>query len=234
MFINNLFNHLQNIKQARQKPTRLLLPTMFLLVFCCIVAGVWFYAGSIVDNILASIYIITCLISGIAIIIISKKSKYDYCYLALNIGILFILVTFFFLLLSSYDLSINEQINPLWALLLYIVPIIIGIISFFIIFNNKEIKIKNIDQKKVAESTMIVGTVTFFGITLMRLLNRTGVINIDAFKNVFFYILCPILSGFLANGATVGITLFKYRQQLLAMEQQYYYNNNNYNNINQL
>lgn len=202
MFINNLFNHLQNFKQARQKPTRLVFPTIFLLVFCCIAAGVWFYAGSIVDNILASIYIISCLISGIAIIIISKKSKYDYCYLALNIGILCILVTFFFLL-SSYDLSINEQINPLWALLLYMVPIIIGIISFFIIFNNKEINIKNIDQKKVAESTMIVGTVTFFGITLMRLLNRTGVINIDEFKNVFFYILCPILSGFLANGATV-------------------------------
>ena len=101
MFINNLFNHLQNIKQARQKPTRLVFPTIFLLVFCCIAAGVWFYAGSIVDNILASIYIITCLISGIAIIIFNKKSKSDYCYLSLNIGILCILVTFFFLLLSS-------------------------------------------------------------------------------------------------------------------------------------
>lgn len=234
MFINNLFNHLQNFKQERQQQLGFVFPVIFLLIVCCIVAGAWIYAGSVVDIILASIYIITCLVSGITIIIFNKKAKSDYFYQALNIGILCILVTFFFLLLSSYDLSINEQINPLWALLLYMVPIIIGIISFFIIFNNKEIKIKNIDQKKVAESTMIVGTVTFFGITLMRLLNRTGVINIDDFKNVFVYILCPILSGFIAFGATAGLMLFKYRQQLLAMEQQYYYNNNNYNNINQL
>lgn len=81
---------------------------------------------------------------------------------------------------------------------------------------------------------MIVATLTFFSVTLMRVLSRSGVINFDDFKNVFFYILFPILSGFIAFAATVGITLFKYRQQLLAMEQQYYYNNNSYNNINQL
>lgn len=149
MFINNLFNHLQNFKQERQQQPGLVFPVIFLLLICCIVAGAWIYAGSVVDIILVSIYIITSLVSGITIIIFNKKAKSDYFYQALNIGILCILVTFF--LLSSYDLSINEQINPLWALLLYMVPIIIGIISFFIIFNNKEIKIKNIDQKKVVK-----------------------------------------------------------------------------------
>lgn len=145
-----------------------------------------------------------------------------------------ILVICFFTLFMSYDLSINEEINPLWAALLMIIPMIIGIISFFIIFNNKEIKLENIDEKKVAKSTMTVAPLIFFSLPIMRILSRNGVINFDDFKYLFFYILCPILSGFIAFGATVGITLFKYRQQLLAMEQQYYYNNNNYNNINQL
>lgn len=132
-----------------------------------------------------------------------------------------------------YDMSINEEINSLWAALLMIVPIIIGIISFFIIFNNKEIKLQNIDEKKAAKSTMIVAILIFFSISLMRVLNRSGVINFDDFKYLFFYILFPIISGFMAFVATAGLMLFKYRQQLLAMEQQYYYNNN-YNNINQL
>lgn len=115
-----------------------------------------------------------------------------------------------------------------------IVPIIIGITSFFIIFNNKDIKLRNIDQKKVANSTMIGGALTLFAVMSLRLLNNFGVIDLNDFKDLFFYIIFPILSGFLAYAATVGITLFKYRQQLLAMEQKYYYNNNNYNNINQL
>lgn len=234
MFINDLFNYLQNFKQTRQPQISLVFPVIFLLLFCCIVAGGWFYAGSIVDIILASIYIITCLISGITIIIFNKKAKSDYFYQALNVSKLSILVIFFFTLFISYDLSINEEINPLWAALLMIVPMIIGIISFFIIFNNKEIKLKNIDEKKAAKSTMIVATLIFFSVSLMRVLNRSGVINFDDFKYLFFYILCPILSGFIAFGATVGLMLFKYRQQLLAMEQQYYYNNNSYNNINQL
>lgn len=57
MFINNLFNYLQNLKQARKPQTSLVFPAIFLLLFCCIVAGAWFYAGSIVDIILTSIYI---------------------------------------------------------------------------------------------------------------------------------------------------------------------------------
>ncbi len=234
MFIDNLFNYLQNLKQTRQPQRSLVFPVIFLLLFCCIVAGVWVYAGSVVDIILASIYIITCLVSGITIIIFNKKAKSDYFYQALNISMLCILVICFFTLFMSYDLSINEEINPLWAALLMIIPMIIGIISFFIIFNNKEIKLKNIDEKKVAKSTMIVAPLIFFSLALMRVLNRNGVINFDDFKYLFFYILFPILSGFIAFGATAGITLFKYRQQLLAMEQQYYYNNNSYNNINQL
>lgn len=234
MFINNLFNHLQNYKQTRQPQISLVFPVIFLLLFCCIVAGAWFYAGSVVDIILASIYIITCLASGITIIIFNKKAKLDYFYQALNVSMLSILVIFFFTLFISYDLSINEEINPLWAALLMIVPMIIGIISFFIIFNNKEIKLKNIDEKKVAKSTMIVATLTFFSVSLMRVLNRSGVINFDDFKYLFFYILCPILSSFMAYGATAGLMLFKYKQQLLALEQQYYYNYNSYNNINQL
>ena len=161
MFIDNLFNYLQNYKQTRQPQISLVFPAIFLLLFCCIVAGTWFYAGSIVDIILASIYIITCLVSGITIIIINKKAKSDYFYQALNVSMLCILVIFFFTLFMSYDLSINEEINPLWAALLMIVPIIISIISFFIIFNNKEIKIKNID-KKVTKSTTIVAPLIFF------------------------------------------------------------------------
>lgn len=234
MFINNLFNHLQNFKQERQQQLGLVFPVIFLLIVCYIIAGAWFYAGSIVDIILASIYIITCLISGITIIIFNKKAKSDYFYQALNISMLSILVILFFTLFMSYDLSINEEINPLWAALLMIIPTIIGIISFFIIFNNKEIKLKNIDEKKVAKSIMIVTPLIIFPVSLMRVLSRNGVINFDDFKYLFFYILFPILSGFIAFAATVGITLFKYRQQLLAMEQQYYYNNNSYNNINQL
>lgn len=105
---------------------------------------------------------------------------------------------------------------------------------FFIIFNNKEIKLQNIDEKKVAKSTMIVTPLIIFSLPIMRILSRSGVINFNDFKYLFFYILFPILSGFIAFAATAGITLFKYRQQLRAMEQQYYYNNNNYNNINQL
>lgn len=120
------------------------------------------------------------------------------------------------------------------AALLMIIPMIIGIISFFIIFNNKEIKLKSVDEKKTAKSTMIVATLTFFSVTLMRVLSRSGVINFDDFKYLFFYILFPILSGFIAFAATAGLMLFKYRQQLRAMEKQYYYNNNNYNIINQL
>lgn len=234
MFIDNLFNYLQNLKQTRQPQISLVFPVIFLLLFCCIVAGAWFYAGSIVDIILASIYIITCLISGITIIIFNKKAKSDYFYQALNNSMLCIVVILFFTLFMSYDLSINEEINPLWAALLMIIPMIIGIISFFMIFNNKEIKLQIIDEKKAAKSTMIVATLIFFSVSLMTVLSRSGVINFNDFKYLFFYILFPILSGFLANGATVGITLFKYRQQLRAMEQQYYYNNNSYNNINQL
>lgn len=234
MFINNLFNHLQNIKQTRQLQRSLVFPVIFLLIVCCIVAGAWFYAGSIVDIILASIYIITCLVNGIAIIIFNKKAKSDYFYQALNISMLSILVICFFTLFMSYDLSINVEINPLWAALLMIIPMIIGIISFFIIFNKKEIKLENIDEKKVAKSTMIVAPLMIFSLPIMRILSRSGVINFNDFKYLFFYILFPILSGFIAFAATVGITLFKYRQQLLAMEQQYYYNNNSYNNINQL
>lgn len=234
MFINNLFNHLQNIKQTRQLQRSLVFPVIFLLIVCCIVAGAWIYAGSIVDIILASIYIITCLVSGITIIIFNKKAKSDYFYQSLNVSMLSILVILFFTLFMSYDLSINEEINPLWAALLMIIPMIIGIISFFIIFNNKEIKLKNIDENKVAKSTMIVTPLMIFSVSLMRVLSRNGVINFDDFKYLFFYILFPILSGFIAFAATAGITLFKYRQQLLAMEQQYYYNNNSYNNINQL
>lgn len=234
MFINNLFNHLQNFKQERQQQLGLVFPVIFLLIVCCIIAGAWFYAGSIVDIILDSIYIITCLVSGIVIIIFNKKAKSDYFYQALNVSILSILVILFFTLFMSYDLSINEGINPLWAALLMIIPIIIGIISFFIIFNNKEIKLQNIDEKKVAKSTMIVTPLIIFSLALMRVLSRSGVINFNDFKYLFFYILFPILSGFIAFGATAGIMLFKYRQQLLAMEQQYYYNNNSYNNINQL
>lgn len=233
MFINNLFNHLQNFKQERQQQLGLVFPVIFLLIVCCIVAGAWFYAGSVVDKILASIYIITCLVSGITIIIFNKKAKSDYFYQSLNVSMLSILVICFFTLFMSYDLSINEEINPLWAALLMIIPTIIGIISFFIIFNNKEIKLKNIDEKKAAKSTMIVAPLIIFSVSLMRVLSRNGVINFDDFKYLFFYILFPILSGFIAFAATVGITLFKYRQQLLAMEQQYYYNNNSYNN-NQL
>lgn len=234
MFINNLFNYLQNIKQTRQLQRSLVFPTIFLLLFCCIVAGAWIYAGSIADIILASIYIITCLVSGIVIIIFNKKAKSDYFYQSLNVSMLSILVILFFTLFMSYDLSINEEINPLWAALLMIIPMIIGIISFFVIINNKEIKLENIDEKKVAKSTMIVTPLMIFSVSLMRVLSRNGVINFDDFKYLFFYILFPILSGFIAFAATVGITLFKYRQQLLAMEQQYYYNNNSYNNINQL
>lgn len=234
MFINNLFNRLQNFKQERQQQLGLVFPVIFLLIVYCIVAGAWFYAGSIVDIILASIYIITCLVSGITIIIFNKKAKSDYFYQALNISMLCILVILFFTLFMSYDLSINEEINPLWAALLMIVPMIIGIISFFIIFNNKEIKLKNIDEKKAAKSTMIVTPLIIFSLALMRVLSRNGVINFDDFKYLFFYILFPILSGFIAFAATVGIMLFKYRQQLLAMEQQYYYNSNSYNNIDQL
>lgn len=234
MFINNLFNYLQNVKQTRQTQKSLVFPVIFLLLVCCIVAGAWFYAGSIVDIFLSSIYIITCLVSGITIIIFNKKAKSDYFYQALNASMLCILVIFFFTLFISYDLSINEEINPLWAALLMIVPIIIGIISFFIVFNNKEIKLQNIDEKKVAKSTMIVAPLIFFALSLMRVLNRSDVINFDNFKYLFFYILFPILSGFMAFGATAGLMLFKYKQQLLAMEQQYYYNNNNYYNINQL
>lgn len=233
MFINNLFNHLQNIKQVRQKPISLVFPIIFLLVFCCITAGAWFYNGSIVDIILAAIYIVICLFCGTLIIIFNKKAKTDYFYQALNISLLSILVIFFFALFSSYDLSINEESSPLWVGLLMIVPIIIGITSFFIIFNNKEIKLKNIDQKKVANSTMIGGALTLFGVMALRLLNSSGVIDLNYFKDLFFYIVFPILSGFLAYGATGGIMLFTYRQQLLAMEQQYYYNNYSYNNINQ-
>lgn len=144
-----------------------------------------------------------------------------------------ILVIFFFTLFVSYDLSINEEINPLWAVLLMIVPIIICIISFFIIFNNKEIKIKNIDKKETKSST-IVAPLIFFTVSLMTVLSRSGVINFDDFKNLFFYVLFPILSSFMAFGATAGLMLFKYKHQLLAMEQQCYYNNNSYNNINQL
>lgn len=201
---------------------------------CCIVAGAWFYAGSIVDIILASIYIITCLVSGITIIIFNKKATSDYFYQALNVSMLCILVICFFTLLMSYDLSINEEINPLWAALLMIIPMIISIISFFIIFNNKEIKLKNIDEKKVAKSTNIFAPLIFFSLSLMRVLSKSGVINFNDFKYLFFYILFPILTGFIAFGATAGLMLFKYRQQLLAMEQQYYYNNTSYNNINQL
>lgn len=234
MFINNLFNYLQNIKQTRQLQRSLVFPVIFLLLVCCIVAGAWIYAGSIVDIILASIYIITCLVSGITIIIFNKKAKSNYFYQSLNDSMLCILVICFFTLFMSYDLSINEEINPLWAALLMIIPMIIGIISFFIIFNNKEIKLKNIDEKKVAKSTMIVTPLIIFSLPLMRILSRSGVINFNDFKYLFFYILFPILSGFIAFAATEGLMLFKYRQQLLAMEQQYYYNNNNYNNINQL
>lgn len=234
MFVNNLFNHLQNIKQTRQLQRSLVFPIIFLLLFCCIVAGAWIYAGSVMDIILGSIYIITCLVSGITIIIFNKKAKSDYFYQALNVSMLSILVICFFTLFISYDLSINEEINPLWAALLMIIPIIIGIISFFIIFNNKEIKLKNIDEKKVAKSTMIVTPLMIFSLALMRVLSRSGVINFDDFKYLFFYILFPILSGFIAFAATAGLMLFKYRQLLLAMEQQYYYNNNSYNNINQL
>lgn len=114
MFINNLFNYLQNIKQTRQLQRSLVFPVIFLLLVCCIVAGAWFYAGSMVDIILASIYIITCLVSGITIIIFNKKAKSDYFYQALNISMLCILVICFFTLFMSYDLSINEEINPLW------------------------------------------------------------------------------------------------------------------------
>lgn len=234
MFINNLFNYLQNIKQTRQLQRSLVFPVIFLLLVCCIVAGAWIYAGSIVDIILASIYIITCFVSGITIIIFNKKAKSDYFYQSLNVSMLCILVILFFTLFMSYDLSINEEINPLWAALLMIIPMIIGIISFFIIFNNKEIKLENIDEKKVAKSTKIVAPLMIFSLPIMRILSRSGVINFDDFKYLFFYILFPILSGFIAFAATVGIMLFKYRQQLLAMEQQYYYNNNSYNNINQL
>lgn len=234
MFINNLFNHLQNFKQVRQQQLGFVFLVIFLLLICCIVAGAWIYAGSVVDIILASFYITTCLVSGITIIIFNKKAKSDYFYQALNVSMLSILVILFFTLFMSYDLSINEGINPLWAALLMIIPTIIGIISFFIIFNNKEIKLKNIDEKKVAKSTMIVTPLMIFSVSLMRVLSRNGVINFDDFKYLFFYILFPILSGFIAFAATVGIMLFKYRQQLLAMEQQYYYNNNNYNYINQL
>lgn len=233
MFIDNLFNYLQNYKQTRQPQISLVFPVIFLLLLCCIVAGAWLYAGSIVDIILASIYIITCLVSGVTIIIFNKKAKLNYFYQALNVSMLSILVIFFFTLFVSYDLSINEEINPLWAALLMIVPIIISIISFFIIFNNKEIKIKNID-KKVTKSTTIVAPLIFFLVALMRVLSRSGVINFDDFKYFLFYILFPILSGFMAFGATAGLMLFKYKHQLLAMEQQYYYNNNSYNNINQL
>ena len=198
MFIDNLFNHLQNYKQIRQPQISLVFPVVFLLLFCCIVAGAWFYAGSIVDIILASIYIITCLISGITIIIFNKKAKSDYFYQALNVSTLSILVIFFFTLFVSYDLSINDEINPSWAALLMIVPIIISNISFFIIFNNKEIKLKNIDEKKVAKSTTIVAPLIFFLVALMRVLSRSGVINFDDFKYFLFYILFPILSGFMA------------------------------------
>ena len=68
----------------------------------------------------------------------------------------------------------------------------------------------------------------------MSVLYRSGVINFDDFKYFLFYILFPILSGFMAFCATAGLMLFKYKHQLLAMEQQYYYNNNSYDNINQL
>lgn len=232
MFINNLFNHLQNFKQTRQPQISIVFPVIVLLLFCCIVAGAWFYAGSIVDIILAAIYIIICLFCSILIIIFNKKAKTNYFYQALYVSLLSILVIFFLALFSSYDLSINQERSPLWVGLLMIVPIIIGITSFFIIFNNKDIKLENIDQKKVANSTMIGSALALFAVMSLRLLNRSGVIDLNDFKDLFFYIIFPILSGFLAYGATVGIMLFKYRQQLLAMEQQYYYNNS-YNNINQ-
>lgn len=104
MFIDNLFNYLQNYKQTRQPQISLAFPVIFLLLFCCIVAGAWLYAGSIVDIILASIYIITCLVSGITIIIFNKKAKLNYFYQALNVSMLCILVICFFTLFMSYDL----------------------------------------------------------------------------------------------------------------------------------
>lgn len=55
MFINNLFNHLQNFKQTRQQKS-FFFPVIFLLLMCCMVAGFWFYNGSLVDIELATVF----------------------------------------------------------------------------------------------------------------------------------------------------------------------------------
>lgn len=235
MFINNLFNNFQNMKKNLNllytMYKKALILAVFVILITSFLAGGWIYNGSMLDIILALFYSVVSVACLIIIIVFYKQSKINYFYALLNTSLMFIMLILFFTVFPSCDLSINEDINPLWMTLVLIISVTLGICLYFIMFKVKQHKQSNVAMSNKSRAIITIASAS--GVALGTWLGRSGLIE-GGIKYLFYFGLIPLLIITLSFVIINYLMLFKYRQQLLAMEQQYYYNNNSYNNINQL
>lgn len=233
MFINNLFNNFQNMKNNLNLLSTMYKKTLILAVFMLLitgfVAGGWIYNGSMLDIILALLYSVVSVTCLIIIIVFYKQSKVNCFYALLNGALMFIMFIVFLIVFPSCDLSINEDINPLWMTLVLVISVTNGICLYFIMFNIQQHKQANVVMSN--KSRAIIAIASASGVALGTWLGRSGLIK-GGIKYFFYFGLIPLLIIILSFVIINYLMLFIYRQQLLAMEQQYYYNNS-YNYINQ-
>ena len=182
------------------------------------------------DIILALLYSVFNVTCFIFIIVFYKQSKINFFYALRNGALVYMMWILFFTVSLSFDLSIYEDINPLWMALALVISVAIGICLYFIMFNVQQHKRANVvmSNKSRAIIAIAFGSTTAFAIWSI----RSGVSEGEN-KYLIYFGLIPLLIITISFVIIHYLMLFKYRQQLLAMEQQYYYNNNNYNNINQ-
>lgn len=236
MFINNLFNNFQNMKEtliilSARYNTKNLILAVFLLLITSFLAGGWIINGSMLDIILALLYSVVSVACFIIIIVFYKQSKVNLFYSLLNGALMFMMLISFLIVFTSYDLSINEDINPLWMTLVLEISVTVGICLYFIMFKIQQHKQANVVMSN--KSRAIIAIASASGAALGTWLGRSGLIQ-GGIKHLFYFGLIPLLIITLSFVIINYLMFFKYRQQLLAMEQQYYNNYNNYNNINQL
>lgn len=226
MFINNLFNNFQNIKKKQNLHKKTLILAVFLLLMTSFLAGVWIYNGSILDNVLALLYSVVSVACLIIIIAFYKQAKINYFYALLNTALMGIMLILFFTVSISYDLSIYEDINPLWMTLALVISVTIGLCLYFIVFKHKH---ANVVMSNKSRAIIAIASGSAAGFAIWS--RRSGLIE-GGIKHLFYFGLIPLLIITFSVVIIHYLMLFQYRQQLLAMEQQYYYNNNSYN-INQ-
>ena len=112
-----------------------------------------------------------------------------------------------------------------------LISVTLGICLYFIIFKVQQHKQANVVMSNKSKAIITIASAS--GVALGTFLARSGLVD-GGIKYLFYFGLIPLLIITLSFVIIQYLMLFKYRQQLLAMEQQYYYNNNSYNNINQL